>query len=48
MEAGPGGQAERYTPRYYWMAAALRLLAPRLVRRVTAGGAFSTATKVHD
>ena len=48
MEAGPGGKAERYTPRYYWIGAAARLLAPRLTRRVTAGGAFSTATKVHD
>jgi short-subunit dehydrogenase len=48
MEAGPGGQAERYTPRYYWIGAALRLLAPRLTRRATAGGAFTTATKIHD
>jgi uncharacterized protein len=48
MEAGPGGKAERYTPRYYWIGAALRLLAPRLTRRATAGGAFSTSTKVHD
>jgi short-subunit dehydrogenase len=48
MEAGPGGRAERYTPRYYWIAAALRLLAPSLTRRATAGGAFTTATKVHD
>jgi uncharacterized protein len=48
MEAGPGGKAERYTPRYYWIGAAVRLLAPRLTRRATAGGAFSTATKVHD
>ena len=38
MEAGPGGRAERYVPRYYWIAAALRILAPRLIRRATAGG----------
>ncbi|MDQ6834664.1 MAG: SDR family NAD(P)-dependent oxidoreductase [Actinomycetota bacterium] len=46
--AGPGGVPERYVPRYYWLPAALRILAPRLVRRATAGGAFTTATKVHD
>jgi short-subunit dehydrogenase len=44
IEAGPGGRAERYVPRYYWVAAALRILAPRLIRRATSGGAFSTAT----
>jgi len=44
MEAGPGGRAERYVPRPYWLAAATRILAPRLVRRATAGGAFTTAT----
>ena len=48
MEAGPGGRAERYTPRYYWIGAAARILAPRLVRRATAGGALSTATKAGD
>jgi short-subunit dehydrogenase len=42
MEAGPGGRAERYVPRFYWVFAALRILAPRLVRRATRGGAFST------
>jgi short-subunit dehydrogenase len=35
MDAGPGGRAERYVPRAYWLAAALRVLAPRLVRRAT-------------
>ena len=44
VEAGPGGKAERYVPRPYWLAAASRLLAPRVVRRVTRGGAFTTAT----
>lgn len=33
MDAGPGGKAERYVPRIYWLAAALRIVAPRLVRR---------------
>jgi uncharacterized protein len=45
MQAGPGGKAERYAPRYYWIPAALRILVPGLVRRATAGGAFTTATK---
>jgi short-subunit dehydrogenase len=44
MEAGPGGRAERYVPRFYWIFAALRILAPRLVRKATAGGALTTAT----
>jgi short-subunit dehydrogenase len=48
VEAGPGGKAERYVPRYYWIGAALRLLAPALVRRATAGGALTTATKADD
>jgi uncharacterized protein len=42
IEAGPGGRAERYAPRFYWVVAALRVLAPRLVRRATGGGAFTT------
>ncbi len=44
VEAGPGGKAERYAPRPYFLAAAARLLAPALVRRATRGGAFTTAT----
>ena len=50
VETGPGGKAERYVPRPYWLAAALRILAPGLVRRATAGGGFTTATsaKPHD
>jgi uncharacterized protein len=38
MDAGPGGKAERYVPRAYGLAAAARILTPRLVRRVTGGG----------
>jgi short-subunit dehydrogenase len=45
VEAGPGGKAERYVPRPYGLAAALRILAPALVRRATAGGALTTATR---
>jgi len=48
MDAGPGGKAERYVPRGYWLAAAMRILAPGLVRRATAGGAFTTATGTKD
>ncbi len=48
VEAGPGGKAERYVPRPYWLAAAARTLAPALVRRATAGGAFSTSTGSTD
>jgi len=36
-DAGPGGRPERYVPRAYWIAAALRIVAPRLVRRLLAG-----------
>jgi short-subunit dehydrogenase len=36
LEAGPGGRAERYVPRPYWLAAVLRIALPRLVRRVLA------------
>jgi short-subunit dehydrogenase len=43
IDAGPGGKAERYVPRAYGLAAALRVLAPGLVRRATAGGAFTTS-----
>ena len=43
-QCGPGGQAERYVPRPYALAAALRILAPRLVRRVLGGGAASNLT----
>jgi uncharacterized protein len=38
VDAGPGGRAERYVPRPYWLAATARVLAPRLVRRATSGG----------
>lgn len=38
MQAGPGGKAERYVPRPYWLAAAARIVAPAVVRRALAGG----------
>ena len=46
-DAGPGGKSERYVPRPYGLAAALRILAPGLVRRVLRGGVgkwLTTAT----
>jgi uncharacterized protein len=48
IEAGPEGRPERYVPRYYWIPAALRILAPALIRRALAGGAFTTATSARD
>ncbi|MEJ7798514.1 MAG: SDR family NAD(P)-dependent oxidoreductase, partial [Solirubrobacteraceae bacterium] len=39
VDAGPGGRAERYVPRPYWLAATMRVIAPRLVRRALGGGA---------
>jgi uncharacterized protein len=45
LDAGPGGKAERYVPRAYWLAAAARTLAPRLVRRATGGEGLSPATR---
>jgi short-subunit dehydrogenase len=45
LEAGPGGKAERYVPRPYWIIAAVRILAPRLIRRgVKAGLGAAPAT----
>jgi uncharacterized protein len=48
VEAGPGGKAERYVPRMYWLAAAMRVLAPALVRRATSGGSLTTTTGAQD
>jgi short-subunit dehydrogenase len=42
VEVGPGGRPERYVPRAYWLAGALRVLAPRLTRRALGGGAAIT------
>jgi len=38
VQAGPGGKAERFVPRAYWIAGALRVVAPRLTRRMLSGG----------
>ena len=47
LDAGPGGKAERFVPRPYWLATSLRTFAPRLVRRALAGGsaAMTPATR---
>jgi short-subunit dehydrogenase len=44
VECGLQGKAERYVPRPYALAAVARILAPRLVRRVLAGGAATSLT----
>ena len=44
VEAGPGGKAERYVPRPYWVAAALRVLAAGLTRRVLSRGGAAAMT----
>ena len=44
LDAGPGGRPERYVPRFYWLVAASRALAPGLIRRATRGGAMTPAT----
>jgi uncharacterized protein len=48
LDAGPGGSAERYVPRAYWLAAMLRIAAPRLVRRVTQRGATRLLMREQD
>ena len=45
IDAGPGGRAERYVPRPYWLAAAARILVPRLVRRATSSGRLVVAPR---
>ena len=48
IEAGPGGKAERYVPRPYWLAAVARTVAPRLVRRAAAGTVVTPETRASD
>jgi short-subunit dehydrogenase len=44
FEAGPGGRPERWVPRPYWLIGALRVLAPRLLRRAGSSGPASVLT----
>jgi uncharacterized protein len=43
-EVGPGGRPERYVPRFYALAAILRIVAPGLTRRVLTGGPAKSLT----
>jgi short-subunit dehydrogenase len=47
-ETGPGGKPERYVPRWYWIPAALRIIAPGLLRRALARNDFATTTGIKD
>ena len=42
VDAGLRGRPERYVPRPYWIFAMLRIVLPRLVRRVLTGGSAQT------
>jgi len=44
IAAGPGGAPEVYVPRYYWLGALLRVVAPRLMRRGASSGVMATDT----
>ena len=48
LDAGPGGRAERYVPRVYWLGAVARIVLPGLTRRVLAGGTLTPATTPSD
>jgi short-subunit dehydrogenase len=49
VEASLGGKAERYVPRAYWLAAAARVLVPRVVRRALTGSSVAApATRTDD
>ncbi len=41
LDAGPGGRAERYVPRAYWLGAVARIFLPAPTRRVLMGGALT-------
>lgn len=44
LDAGPGGQAERYVPRGYRLFAILRILTPGLARRILGGSSAKVMT----
>lgn len=44
LDAGPGGVPERYVPRYYWLGALLRVIAPGLIRHGASSELVSTNT----
>lgn len=45
LDAGPGGRAERYVPRVYWLAAVARIVLPAPTRRVLRAGKLTPQTK---
>jgi len=45
LDVGPGGSAERYVPRAYWLAAVARIVLPALTRHVLIGGKLTPATR---
>ena len=45
LDAGPGGKAERYVPRGYWLAAAARLILPGALRRAMRGDLMTPETR---
>jgi uncharacterized protein len=48
LDAGPGGRAERYVPRVYWLGAVARILLPRMTRRVLLDGRLTPPTRPAD
>jgi uncharacterized protein len=50
VDAGPGGKAERYSPRGYAIPAAIRVVAPRILRKALSSGgdAWSPQTNARD
>jgi uncharacterized protein len=50
VEVGPGGRAERFVPRAYWLFTAMRTLARGLTRRVLrgSGGAMTPTTAADE
>lgn len=44
IAAGPGGAPEVYVPRYYWLGAVLRVIAPALIRRGASSELVATDT----
>ena len=45
LDAGPGGRAERYVPRVYWLGAVARIVLPGMTRRVLRAGKLMPAAK---
>lgn len=48
LQAGLEGRAEIYVPAFYWLFAALRTLAPGVIRRAVGQGAFTSGTRTGE